>query len=152
LRAALPRPSSPVEPQGSKAHAFRRESMGSSKQGVLCYRNAPSYSVHARVRCLQAIHREQARFDRQHRPAARRDPELLPVSRATELLGRSACSPRCECPTRPHHRQQVLQATDCGVGSQIAATDPVPPFVVVNTSKIFVMRALYERGTCPHNI
>jgi hypothetical protein len=53
---------------------------------------------------------------------------------------------------RPHHRQQVLQATDCGVGSQIVATDPVPPFAVVNTSKIFIMRALYERGTRSHNI
>ena len=43
-------------------------------------------------------------------------------------------------------------ATGGGVRSQIAATDPVPPFVVVDTPELFIMRGLYERGTRPHNI
>ena len=50
----------------------------------------PSGSVHARVGRLQAGDREQARLDRLHRPATGCDPELLAVSGATELLGRSA--------------------------------------------------------------
>jgi hypothetical protein len=57
--------------------------MGSSKQGVLCYRNAPSYSVHARVRCLQAIHRE-------HRPA----------SIASIAQRRAAIQNCCRCPVQ----------------------------------------------------
>jgi hypothetical protein len=58
--------------------------------------------VHARVRRLQAIDRKgEARFDRPHRPATRRDPELLPVTRAAEFLGRSACRTWGECPSTP---------------------------------------------------
>ena len=69
--------------------------------GVSLLPERPSGSVHARVRRLQAIDREEARLDRPHRPATRRDPELLPVSRAAELLSRSACRPRIESPTTP---------------------------------------------------
>ena len=42
--------------------------------------------------------------DRPHRPATRRDPELLPVSRAAELLSRSAC---CAWRERPFAPQAV---------------------------------------------
>ena len=51
--------------------------------------------MHARVRCLQAIDRPH------HRPAPRRDPGLLPVSRAAEPLSRSARHARCESPVTP---------------------------------------------------
>jgi hypothetical protein len=64
-------------------------------------RTRSSGSVHARVGRLQAIDREQARLDRSHRPATRRDPELLPVSRAAEPLSRSARRTRCESPATP---------------------------------------------------
>jgi len=60
-----------------------------------------SGSVHARVGRLQAIDREQARLDRPHRPAPCRDPELLPVPVAAELLSRSTCHTRCETPVTP---------------------------------------------------
>jgi hypothetical protein len=60
-----------------------------------------SGTVHARVRRFQAMHREQARLDRPHRPATCRDPELLPMSGAAELLSRSARSTWRECPVTP---------------------------------------------------
>ena len=63
--------------------------------------NAASGSVHARVRRLQAIDREQARLDRPHCPATRRDPKLLPVFRAAKLLSRSTGHTRRERPFTP---------------------------------------------------
>jgi len=52
---------------------------------------------------------------------------------------------------RRHHRQQVLRATGCGVGSQIAAIDPVPPFAV-SISELFIMRTLYGKELLSYNI
>jgi hypothetical protein len=99
--------------------------------------------------------------------AFKQSTESRPTSIARIVQRRAAIQNCCRCPVqqnlwvdppvirgenvRSHHRQHVFQATDCGVGSQIAATDPVPPFLVVDTSKLFIMRASYERGA-PHNI
>jgi len=63
--------------------------------------NAAWDSVHARVRRLQAIDREEAHLDRPHGSAPRRDPEILPVRRAAELLARSACRTRRERSATP---------------------------------------------------
>jgi len=72
--------------------------------------------VHARVGRLQAVDREQARLNRPHRPATRCDPELLPVSRAAELLSRSAGRTRRESPATP----QAASAPGDGLRCQFA--------------------------------
>jgi hypothetical protein len=73
----------------------------STTRGMCYNRKGSSDSVHARVRRLQAVDRQQTHLDRAHRPAARRDPELLPVSCAAELLSRSARHTRGERPVTP---------------------------------------------------
>ena len=86
-------------------------------------------------------------------------PRVGPASIALIVQRRAAIQNCCLCPVqqnfcidppvargvkiRPHQRQQVLQATGCGVSSQIAATDPLPPFVVVTNSEL-IMCPLYE--------
>jgi hypothetical protein len=61
------------------------------------------------------------RLDRAHRPAPRRDPELLPVSRAAEFLTRSAR--RTPVKVRSHHRQRALRARLRGGVDLITAAD-----------------------------
>lgn len=85
----------------SRITRFRTEAMVSEDRGCPVLPECPSSSVHARVRCLQAIDREEAGVDCPHRPAAGRDPELLAVGRATELLSRSTCRTRLESAATP---------------------------------------------------
>jgi len=94
------RASSTVPQRGSKTE-IRPASKCSRYRAASLLPEGPLGSVHARVRRLQAIDREEARLDRPHRPATRRDPELLPVSRAAEPLSRPACHTRCESPVTP---------------------------------------------------
>src|SRR5215469_78431 len=86
----VPRPSygfvGPDRPEISHSDAIARHA---SDDRVSSLPKRLSDGVHARMRRLQAIDRQEARLDRPHRPAARRDPELMPVSRAAELLSRS---------------------------------------------------------------
>jgi hypothetical protein len=69
---------------------------GISGRGMLLRQRARSCETP-----LSTRPRAQARLDRPHRPAPRRNPELLPMSRATELLRRSTRRTRCECPGTP---------------------------------------------------
>jgi hypothetical protein len=81
--------------------AFRPKRPNVLSHRVSLVAECPSGSVHARVRRLQAIDREQARLDRPHCPATRRDPKLLPVFRAAKLLSRSTGHTRRERPFTP---------------------------------------------------
>jgi hypothetical protein len=57
--------------------------------------------------------------DRPHRPAPGRDPELLPVRRAAELLSRSTCRPQGRDPKRDLHRFASLIQLHAGALVQV---------------------------------
>jgi hypothetical protein len=64
------------------------------------------------------------RLDRPHRPASRRDPELLSVTRAAEFLGRSACRTWGECPSTPQAadtEDKVRMRSECRANRSTAA-------------------------------
>ena len=61
----------------------------------------PLGSVHARLRSLQAINRQETRVKRPHRPAARSGPKRLAMREAAEPLRRSSGLVRLEGPITP---------------------------------------------------
>ncbi len=74
--------------------------------------------------CRRSRSPAMPRLDRPHRPATRRDPELLPVSRAAELLNRSACCTRRERPATPQTadtEDKVRMRSECRARRSTAA-------------------------------